>query len=331
MNYRAYSVLCRSSRKNAICRGAFSLQTATVRRSYHIGLFGIKEDRNGSHMAGPAKAPPVIRRLFDCDSSNTTSEIGISLGLIGETGGSIKDCGDIEPSDNTIAGMYESVAPMVEDIVLKQKLYPLVLGGDHSITYPVVKALKNCIAAPITIVHFDAHPDFYPLFQDSPSSHASPFARIMESDEPICKELISVGIRCMNEEQSACIKQHSNVTIVEARHCPAKGSDLKDIFHRHISENSPVYISVDIDVLDPAYAPGVSHRESGGLSVRQLVDAIHCIPGKVIGADLVEYNVDRDVDLLTASAAAKIMKELAAKIIDSNSPTPRVLPEFRIK
>lgn len=308
----------RSSLKNAK-GGALNVpeRTGSCLRSYHIGLFGIQEDRNGSFMKGPAKAPPVIRRLFDCDSGNTTSETGIHLGLIGEK--RIKDFGDIEPSSNTVAAMYESIVPMIKDIS-KQKLYPLVLGGDHSITYPVVRALKDCIAAPITIVHFDAHPDFYPTFQDNPSSHASPFARIMESEEHICKELISIGIRCLNEEQAAHIKKH-NVTIVEARHCPAKGSDLKDIFHRHIAEGSPVYISVDIDVLDPAFAPGVSHRESGGLSVRQLVEAIQSVPGKVIGADVVEYNVDRDVDLLTGSAASKVMKELAAKIIQSNTGT----------
>lgn len=295
--------------------------------TFSLGLFGIVEDRNSSFMKGPAKAPSVIRRTFDCDSRNMTSETGVQLGAIGAM--RIKDFGDVEPADNTVAGMYKCISPVVKEI-LSQKLYPLMLGGDHSVTYPVVKAVTQCIKTPVTIVHFDAHPDFYPTFQNNPASHASPFARIMEHgsnrDEPIiCEKLISIGIRTLNAEQAEYIRKQGErreggeVTIIEARNYPANMSDLLETFERLIPLDSPVYISVDIDVLDPAYAPGVSHRESGGLSVRQVVDAIQCIPRKVLGADVVEYNVDRDVDFLTASAASKILKELAAKIISSQN------------
>jgi arginase family enzyme len=89
------------------------------------------------------------------------------------------------------------------------------------------------------------------------------------------------------------------------RHLPAQ--DLKAA--------GPVYISFDMDVLDPAFAPGVSHREPGGMTVREAVAHIQSIQGDIVGADIVEYNPIRDVDGITAAVAAKILKEILGKMI----------------
>ena len=77
----------------------------------------------------------------------------------------------------------------------------------------------------------------------------------------------------------------------------------------------PVYISFDMDVLDPAYAPGISHREPGGMSVREAISHLHAIEGQIVGADVVEYNPVRDVSGMTAMVAAKILKEIMGKMI----------------
>jgi arginase len=77
----------------------------------------------------------------------------------------------------------------------------------------------------------------------------------------------------------------------------------------------PVYISFDIDVLDPAFAPGVAHREPGGMSVREAISHLHAITGNIVGADLVEYNPKQDVSQLTAIVCAKILKEILGKMI----------------
>ena len=77
----------------------------------------------------------------------------------------------------------------------------------------------------------------------------------------------------------------------------------------------PVYVSFDIDVLDPAFSPGVSHREPGGMSVREVITHLHAIEGEIVGADLVEYNPVRDLDGVTATVAAKILKEILALMI----------------
>jgi len=74
----------------------------------------------------------------------------------------------------------------------------------------------------------------------------------------------------------------------------------------------PLYVSIDMDALDPAHAPGVSHHEPGGLSVRELLSVLHRVSGPIVGADLVEYNPDRDINGVTAVVAAKLVKELAA-------------------
>jgi len=75
---------------------------------------------------------------------------------------------------------------------------------------------------------------------------------------------------------------------------------------------APLYISIDMDALDPAYAPGVSHHEPGGLSVRDVLSVLHRVPGPIVGADVVEYNPTRDINGMTAVVAAKFVKELAA-------------------
>lgn len=82
--------------------------------------------------------------------------------------------------------------------------------------------------------------------------------------------------------------------------------------------DGPVYVSVDLDGLDPAFAPGVSHREPGGLSVRDVITLIHAIPGPIIGADVVEYNPRQDLGGVTAAVAAKIVKEIAGQMIQGH-------------
>jgi len=82
-----------------------------------------------------------------------------------------------------------------------------------------------------------------------------------------------------------------------------------------LKATGPVYITFDVDVLDPAFAPGVSHREPGGMSVREAIAHLHAIEGQIVGADLVEYNPVQDVSGMTATVAAKILKEILGKMI----------------
>eukprot|EP01038_Epipyxis_sp_PR26KG_P004417 gene4417-6244_t len=276
-----------------------------------VGLIGIEEDRNGSYLRGPSKAPNKIREAIAIASSNTYCEYGY------DTDKFLQDIGNIDiPTISDSPALIKSIHSTIFN-TMQNGFKPLIfLGGDHSITFPIIKTITQFLPTPVTIVHFDAHPDIYPNFENNPSSHASPFARILE-DPSLCHKLISVGIRTVNDiQREQWIKY--NVSVIEAKDFPSKGNEIKDFLTQFISEDTSVYISIDLDVIEPGLAPGISHPEAGGLSVRQLVDAIHSIPGKIIGADIVEYNPDRDINNITAAVASKLVKEVVGQMIVSN-------------
>jgi arginase len=259
--------------------------------THRLALIGFCTDENSSFLRGAAEAPPLIREALFSDASNLWSETGIDLG--GD--GIFFDAGDVFPASPA------TIESSVNDL-LTQDLRPISLGGDHSITFPIVRALARKYPA-LSILHFDAHPDLYHDFRGNPHSHASPFSRIME--EKLAQRLVQVGIRTMNGHQREQAGRFG-VEVVEMK-------DLKHGFQRTF--DTPVYVSVDMDALDPAFAPGVSHREPGGLTTRQLIEIIQSINAPVVGADIVEFNPKVDPSGMTAVVCAKILKELAAKML----------------
>lgn len=260
-----------------------------------LALIGVRYDENSSFMKGASDAPPQIRAAFRSEAWNLTSENGTDL-----SGESVFfDAGDIEPV--TGSDMFSLIENSIVTL-LNDDLAPISLGGDHSITYPIIRAFARKFSD-LSILHFDAHPDIYEDFQGNRHSHASPFARIMENK--LAKRLVQVGIRTFNAHQRE-----------QARRFKVETIDMRNWRDDITLEfETPVYISVDIDVLDPAYAPGVSHREPGGLSTRQLVDLIQRIKGRVVGADIVEFNPRMDPIHVTGTVCAKLLKELAAKML----------------
>lgn len=261
-----------------------------------LAIIGIRYDENSSFTKGAADAPPQIRAALRSDAWNLTSENGTDL-----SGDSVFfDAGDIEP----VAG--SEMATLIESSIhtlIADGLMPISLGGDHSITYPVVRAFARKYKD-LSILHFDAHPDIYDSFQGNRNSHASPFARIME--EKLAKRLVQVGIRTFTADQREQVRRFG-VESIEMRNL---------IGNLQLEFDSPVYISFDIDALDPAFAPGVSHREPGGLSTRQAIDLIQRLKGKVVGADIVEFNPRMDPLHVTGTVCAKLLKEIAAKMIE---------------
>ena len=181
------------------------------------------------------------------------------------------------------------------------KLVALV-GGDHSTPFGAFKAIGEKHPG-YGILHFDAHPDIYDEFQGNRYSHACPFARIME--EGLVERLVQVGVRTATGHQREQIERFG-VEVVE----------MKD-FHDdlRLEFDTQVYISFDIDGLDPAFAPGVSHREPGGLSTRQALNLIQRLKADVVGADIVEFNPRMDSTGMTAMVRAKLLKEIAAQMI----------------
>jgi len=260
-----------------------------------IALLGIPHDSNSSFLRGAAAAPPKIRAELWSEANNSWTESGIDLSLPGV----VRDHGDLSFSDTR--DDWEVIETGAYDI-LSAPGPAIFLGGDHAITHPVLRAVRRHHPA-LTILHFDAHPDIYRDFGGNPRSHASPFARIME--EHLTDRLIQLGIRTATGHQRDQIARYG-VEMIEAQH-------WRDDLTLELA--TPVYISLDIDGIDPAYAPGVSHREAGGLTPRQVINFIHRINQPIIGADIVEYNPSRDVADLTGVLAAKLVKEIAGMMI----------------
>ena len=260
-------------------------------------LVGVPFDANSSYLRGAAGAPAAIRSAFHSSSSNYWSELGVDLGAEGI----YEDAGDLQFGQDAFAQIESRVGQLVD-----RGLRPLSLGGDHSITFPLVRAVSKRVPG-LTILHFDAHPDLYDDFENNRHSHASPFARIME--ERLAKRLLQVGIRTLNRHQREQAERFG-VEIIEMRNVPAL---------EKMKVQGPVYISFDMDVLDPAFAPGISHREPGGMSVREAITHLHAIKGHVVGADLVEFNPAQDVSNVTAMVAAKLVKELLGIMIQQDS------------
>ncbi len=263
-----------------------------------ISLLGLPQDNNSSYLTGPALAPQRIREAIRCDSANMFTETGHDLGADGLW----SDAGDVALADLAGKAAFTAIHSRVAALIPQGRV--LSLGGDHSVAYPAIFAHAQAYDG-LNILHIDAHPDLYDDMQDNPFSHASPFARLMESGR--VKRLVQVGIRTLNAHQRAQASRFG-VEIHEMR-------DLSGV--AAIAFDGPVYLSFDLDALDPAFAPGVSHFEPGGLSTREVLSIIHNFKGTLIGADIVELNPHRDPYGMTAMVAAKIAKEIMGRMIEA--------------
>ncbi len=255
-------------------------------------LIGLPTDCNSSFARGPAAAPAAIRAALWSDRGNLAAEDGQEIGH----DFLLEDRGDLPltetPDDDAIIrnAVTES---------LSTGAMPILLGGDHAVSFPIVQAIA-AKHGPVNILHFDAHPDLYDDFEGNPRSHASPFARILEAG--LCRRLVQVGIRTLNRH---CREQAARfgVEIVPIADFTPGSVPVLD---------GPLYISLDLDGLDPSEAPGVSHPEPGGLRVREVLSVLHAQTGQIVGADVVELNPRFDANDRTAILAAKLVREIAA-------------------
>lgn len=237
-------------------------------------------------MKGPALAPDKIRTTFHDGSANYFSENGVDL----MNDISLVDKGDLEIQE------FSDIKPGIQNIINNQEKF-IFLGGDHSVSFPIIDAIKDFHGS-FDILHFDAHADLYDEFEGDRFSHACPFARIMELG--VVNRLVQVGIRTLTKHLREQADKF-NVEIIEMRNI-SRMDNLKF--------SDKLYISIDLDGFDPAYAPGVSHHEPGGLTPRQVINFLHDLNCEIIGADIVELNPARDQTNITAALAAKLLREL---------------------
>jgi arginase len=265
-----------------------------------IHLIGLPTDQNSSFERGAALAPAAIREALWSDRGNLSTESGLEISADID----LVDTGDLPLTDTDIAVDDAIIANDIGE-ALEAGAVPLSLGGDHAITFPVVAAIV-AKHGPLNILHFDAHPDLYDDFDGNPRSHASPFARIMEAG--CATRLVQVGVRTLTRH---CREQADRfgVEILSMSDFDAAQVPVLD---------GPLYISIDLDGIDPSEAPGVAHPEPGGLTVREVLAALAKQTAKIVGADIVELNPARDRNGVTAILAAKLVRELASFIHVNN-------------
>jgi arginase len=262
-----------------------------------VALVGLPTDRNSSFLRGAAGAPAAIRKAMASDMGHLTAENGCDLSQW------LDDRGDL-PLGETEAD-HERISEAAAAAFRQGPA--LFLGGDHYVTWPVLAGLKTARGRPIHVVHVDAHSDTYDHYEGNRSSHASPFARALE--EGLIASLTQIGVRTLNAAQRPQIERWG-VRVFGPDQVGEAVSALPA---------GETYISFDIDGLDPAFAPGVSHHEPGGLTVREALSVIRAIPGPVIGADIVEYNPTRDLQDMTAAVCVKLVKEIGARLAQPNA------------
>jgi arginase len=258
-------------------------------------VLGLPYDASSSFLRGAAAAPPLIRKALFSPASNAWAERMVKTASV-ET---LDDLGDLVLPEtdeartiitSTIAGLADAGRPFI------------ALGGDHSVTYPILCGLRHRYDQ-LTVLQIDAHPDLYDEFEGDRFSHACPFARIME--DRLAMRLVQVGVRAMTAHGRD-----------QARRFEVEQIDMRAWADgTRPSTVGSVYVSIDLDGVDPAFAPGVSHREPGGLTVREVLTLIDTLGGDLVGADVVEMNPAQDIGGLTAGVAAKLVKELAARFV----------------
>ena len=262
-----------------------------------ISLIGMPLDANSSHLRGCAVGPAAMREALHSGSGNHVTEATVDVVS------RLDDLGDLDLTNEvgSTADADAITAAVADELGRGRRV--LSVGGDHSVTYPILRAFRDHVGAPLTVVHVDAHPDLYDDLDGNPLSHASPFARALE--DRCMARLVQLGIRTATVHQREQARRWGVETY---------GARALDRFDPS-TLTGPIYVSVDLDGLDPSVAPGVSHHEPGGLTYRELLDVIDALPGPVVGADVVELNPSRDLAGMTAMVAAKTVKELAGAIL----------------
>ncbi len=258
-------------------------------------VFGIPFDSTHSYKPGCRFGPDVIRDAFN-NIEIFHPQFGIDLESV-----NIEDLGN---TTHTVLAseMIDMVGKITKELVAKKRQL-FILGGEHSITYGTYMSFPKDTG----YVVFDAHYDLRDEYANIKLSHAAYLRRIVEQRG--ADNILHVGARAFVKEELEFLKEHNIKTISDRQVIEGNGPQLLKDF---VSSFDSMYTSFDLDVLDPAYAPGVGNPEAAGMTSRELFDMIYSLENKkVAGVDIVELNPQYD-NGATASIAAKIMSTLIA-------------------
>lgn len=266
-------------------------------------IFGVGFDSTTSYKSGARYGPKAVREAsYNFETYNLHFDTSLTVNNY--------DIGDV----NVNYGDYETTHMMIADTVLSlldMGLKPIMIGGEHTVTNGVMQAIYDYdedYFHNLTIIHLDAHFDMRDEYLGEKYSHATVLRRIHEMNP---KEIIQIGIRSAEEEEFKYVKQHENITYYTNYDVK---NDLKNILKRLEKIDTPIYITVDIDVLDPAYAPSVGTPAPCGINPYELEQIIGVLSKKdSIGLDVVEVSSNTIGDSTSINAAQVIYDYLCLK------------------
>lgn len=283
----------------------FRLPYVEVTADYDIGIFGTPYDGGVSYRPGCRFAPTKIREL-----SSLGRGFHMSRGINIFNENKIADIGDCPTVPIDQAQTYEKIEKFTGHLLSLNKKF-ISIGGDHSTTLPILRSLKNKYKKPLAFIHFDAHLDTYPAAWGQEYHHGA-FARHAVTEGLVDpSKMLQVGIRgpLTGGDDLDFINKHK-----------VKAFTVDDIRASHINEfikslpsfdDTPTYISFDIDCLDPAYAPGTGTPVVGGLTTYETQKILRALKIKnLVGADIVEISPPYDHGDITSLAGVDVLFEL---------------------
>jgi agmatinase len=274
-------------------------------------VLGIPWDASSSYRKGSAAAPNIIRQATSGELYNPYTENNVNI----KDKWLIFDAGNVEISSNdAITSRKEILSTLAQIYDSKKNQRFLFLGGDHLITYFSFYSLSELAffrEKKSGIIYLDAHPDLYYQYKGNLYSHACVLRRILDQTKIDPKNIIQIGIRASTKEQREFVLNSGIKTFYKKQLLERKSIDIVEEIKDKLSESvEKIYLSIDLDILDPAFAPGLGNPEPGGLTTRELINFIQELSDLPISVfDVVELSPTYDQSNITAFAAAKVIKE----------------------
>ena len=284
---------------------------------YEIAVLGVPFDGGTSYRPGARFGPMAVRQAARTLRPGYHVELGVAP--LEEV--QIVDAGDVTVTPFDIAEACTQIENHVRDVIGDKARRVVAIGGDHTIALPNLRAL-HAVHGPVALVHFDAHLDTWDTYFNAPVTHGTPFRRAFEEGLLIEDHSIHIGIRGpIYDRMDLNDDARMGFRIIRAGDLDVMGVDAAvDVVARRVGD-LPVYLSIDIDVLDPAFAPGTGTPESGGLTSRELLRMLRRLTGvHVVGADVVEVAPAYDHAEITSIAAATVVFDLLSLMVANGRP-----------
>lgn len=283
--------------------------------SPEISIVGVPFDSAVTYRPGARFAPSAIR-----EASRLLKPYNPAMQVYPFASVQVADAGDIDCNPFSIEQAHQQIEAGVKQLISDRKR-AVILGGDHSLALPALRAVTS-VHGPVALVHFDAHLDTWDTYFDAPYTHGSPFRRAFEEGLLVKEKSVHLGIRgTLYDEQDLRDDSDMGFTIIDTRAFSELGAEaaMRRVLE-HVGD-APIYLSIDIDVVDPGLAPGTGTPEPGGLLSRELIDAVRLFRGSnLVGADIVEVLPAYDHAGVTALTAATLGYEIISVFAAQMNP-----------